>query len=106
MLENFHPTICKTNTLNNKPKSPRINATDPDVLIKLFGKRLPVPSPKPQDSRIQVTLDADTFVRLWIKQGTTATEIKRAILYKLGVDADPIYFYFYHENGRQSCKQC
>ncbi|CAO3613261.1 unnamed protein product [Mucor fragilis] len=104
MLENFHPTICKTNTLNNKPKSPRINATDPDVLIKLFGKRLPVPSPKPQDSRIQVTLDADTFVRLWIKQGTTATEIKRAILYKLGVDADPIYFYFYHENGRQSSK--
>ncbi|KAL9550173.1 hypothetical protein PS6_005697 [Mucor atramentarius] len=104
MLENFHPTICKTNTLYNKPKSPRINATDPDVLIKLFGKRLPVPSLKPQDSRIQVTLDADTFVRLWIKQDATATEIKRAILYKLCVDADPIYFYFYHENGRQSSK--
>lgn len=105
MLENFHPTISKTNTLNNKPKSPRINATDPDVLIKLFGKRLPVPSPRPQDSRIQVTLDADTFVRLWIKHDTTATEIKRSILHKLCVGADPIYFYFYHENGRQSCKQ-
>ncbi|KAL9538821.1 hypothetical protein MBANPS3_010648 [Mucor bainieri] len=104
MLENFHPIISKSNTLSNKPKSPRINATDPDVLIKLFGKRLPVPSPKPQDSRIQVTLDADTFVRLWIKQDASATDIKRSILYKLCVDADPIYFYFYHENGRQSSK--
>ncbi|CEP18886.1 hypothetical protein [Parasitella parasitica] len=101
MLENYHPTICKT---SSKPKSPRINATDPDILIKLFGKRLPVPTPKPQNSRIQVTLDADTFVRLWIKQDSSAVDIKRSILYKLSINADPIYFYFYHENGRQPSK--
>ncbi|KAI8643959.1 kinase-like domain-containing protein [Parasitella parasitica] len=102
MLENFHPTLCKISS--GKPRSPRVKAADPDILLKLFGKRLPVPTLKPQNSRIQVTLDADTFVRLWIRQDSSAADIKRSILHKLSISADHIYFYFYHENGRQSSK--
>ncbi|KAI8981630.1 hypothetical protein BDF20DRAFT_862236 [Mycotypha africana] len=112
MLENFHPTTNLNATSahhhshhhhhsnhKNKPKSPRaINATDPEILSKLFGKRLPVP----QDRRIQVTLDADTFIRLWISYTSNAIDIKRAVLKKLSIDAEPSYFHFFHENGLNS----
>jgi hypothetical protein len=101
ILEAFHP-INNINSHSLKPKSPRINATDPEILSKLFGKRLPIP--QPQDRRIQVTLDADTFIRLWIRFSSTAFEIKKAVLFKLNVDAEPNYFLFYHENGHQSSK--
>lgn len=95
MLENFHPTILTIpNTPRNTLKSPRINAQDPDIINKLMGKRLPV--------RIQVTLDADTFIRLWINNPIHPLDIKRSILSKLSIEADPAYFLFYHENGPKS----
>ncbi|KAI9475750.1 MAG: hypothetical protein EXX96DRAFT_601658 [Benjaminiella poitrasii] len=97
LLEHFHPTLSK------KPKSPRVNASDPEILSKLFGKRLPVPQQQQQpDHRIQVTLDADTFIRLWIQHTSNAFDIKRAVLSKLSIEADPNYFLFYHENGPQA----
>ncbi|KAI8331274.1 kinase-like domain-containing protein [Choanephora cucurbitarum] len=93
ILESFQPTIL--NPLVSK--SPRLNATNPAILSKLFGKRLPVPN---RERRIQVTLDADTFIRLWVDSTGTADEIKRAILHKLNVEAEPTYFLFFHENAQ------
>lgn len=84
------------------PTSPRINPSDPEILSKLLGKRVPLQHALTQDRRIQVTLDADTFIKLWIKESSDALTIKHAVLQKLSIDADPSYFYFYHENGVQS----
>lgn len=103
MLEAFQPTI-KSNSPTSAT-SPRINANDPEILSKLFGKRLPLPSTISKDRRIQVTLDADTFIRLWIKHSSDAIDIKHAVLFKLSIEADPSYFLFYHENGIQSSKK-
>lgn len=96
MLEAFQPTL--------KSNSPRMNGCEPDIFSKLFGKRLPIPTRISKDRRIQVTMDTDTFIRLWIKQSSDATDIKYAVLYKLAIDAEPSYFLFYHENGIQSSK--
>lgn len=96
MLEAFQPTL--------KSNSPRMNGCEPDIFSKLFGKRLPIPTCISKDRRIQVTLDTDTFIRLWIKQSSDALDIKYAVLYKLAIDAEPSYFLFYHENGIQSSK--
>ncbi|KAI7903154.1 kinase-like domain-containing protein [Cokeromyces recurvatus] len=101
LLENFNPSSTTLYLSSKRPKSSRINVTDPEVLSKLFGKRLPI-SQQPQDHRIQVTLDADTFIRLWIKHPSNALDIKHAVLFKLNIDADPNYFLFYHENGPQA----
>ncbi|KAG2231320.1 hypothetical protein INT48_001256 [Thamnidium elegans] len=60
MLEAFQPTL--------NSNSPRMNGSEPDIFSKLFGKRLPIPTCISEDRRIQVTLDTDTFIRLWIKQ--------------------------------------
>ncbi|CAO3656635.1 unnamed protein product [Mucor hiemalis] len=100
MLEAFQPTLKASSPTSTT--SPRINANDPEILSKLFGKRLPLPTSISQDRRIQVTLDADTFIRLWIKHSSNAADIKHAVLYKLVIEADPSYFLFYHENGIQS----
>lgn len=104
MLEAFQPTLKASSptSATTLTTSPRINANDPEILSKLFGKRLPLPTSISQDRRIQVTLDADTFIRLWIKHSSTAADIKHAVLYKLVIEADPSYFLFYHENGIQS----
>ena len=102
ILESFQPTqsIMMSNPLLSA-KSPRLNATNPAILSKLFGKRLPVPN---RERRIQVTLDADTFIRLWVDSTGSAAEIKRAILHKLNVEAEPNYFLFFHENGPHASK--
>ncbi|KAI9344460.1 hypothetical protein BD770DRAFT_447157 [Pilaira anomala] len=98
MLEAFQPTLK-----SNKSHSPRIHANDnTNILSKLFGKRLPLPTCISEDRRIQVTLDADTFIRLWIKKNSNSLDIKYAVLYKLAIEAEPDYFLFYHENGLQS----
>lgn len=98
MLEAFQPTLK-----SNKSHSPRIHANDnTNILSKLFGKRLPLPTCISEDRRIQVTLDADTFIRLWIKKNSNSLDIKYAVLYKLAIEAEPDYFLFYHENGVQS----
>jgi hypothetical protein len=103
MLEAFQPTL-KTRNGSISSTSSRINASDPDIFSKLLGKRLSLPTSLSQDKRIQVTLDADTFIRLWIKHRSNSLDIKHAVLYKLAIDADPDYFLFFHENGRQSSK--
>ncbi|KAI8382918.1 kinase-like domain-containing protein [Blakeslea trispora] len=102
ILESFQPTqsmMVSTSSPLLSAKSPRFNATNPAILSKLFGKRLPVPN---QERRIQVTLDADTFIRLWVDSAASASEIKRAILNKLSVEAEPNYFLFFHENGPEA----
>ncbi|CEI92016.1 hypothetical protein RMCBS344292_06291 [Rhizopus microsporus] len=100
ILEAFQPSILHMKT--KSPTSPRINPSDPEILSKLLGKRVPLQHALTQDRRIQVTLDADTFIKLWIKESSDALTIKHAVLQKLSIDADPSYFYFYHENGVQS----
>jgi hypothetical protein len=101
LLQNFNPTISLA-------KTPTTGTTTD--LSKLIGKRIPLPKVLSQDRRIQVTLDADTFIRLWINQSSNAFDIKYAVLYKLSIlvqdnNADPTnYFLFYHENGIQSSK--
>ncbi|KAI8090997.1 kinase-like domain-containing protein [Gilbertella persicaria] len=98
LLASFQPTMMMMQNNRTAPKNPRINATNPEILSKLFGKRLPVPN---RERRIQVTLDADTFIRLWIDP-THVIDIKRAILHKLNIEAELNYFLFFHENGPQS----
>lgn len=99
LLQDFQPAI----------KTPIITASNGITtdLSKLIGKRIPLPKMLSEDRRIQVTLDADTFIRLWIKQASNALDIKYAVLYKLSILIDNIldptsYFFFYHENGIQS----
>ncbi|KAI7888955.1 kinase-like domain-containing protein [Mucor mucedo] len=101
MLEAFQPTLKQRND-SICSSSSRITVSNPDIFSRLLGKRLSLPTTLSQDRRIQVTLDADTFIRLWIKHLSNSLDIKLAVLYKLAVHADPDYFLFYHENGRQS----
>ncbi|KAG1147023.1 hypothetical protein G6F37_011854 [Rhizopus arrhizus] len=100
MLEAFQPNLRPIKSKN--PISPRISANDPEILSKLLGKRVPVQHALTQGRRIQVTMDTDMFIRLWIKEFSDANSIKLAILQKLSIDVDPSYFLYYHENGIQS----
>ncbi|KAG1621894.1 hypothetical protein G6F46_001272 [Rhizopus delemar] len=100
MLEAFQPNLRPIKSKH--PISPRISANDPEILSKLLGKRVPLQHTLTQGRRIQVTMDADMFIRLWIKEWSDANSIKLAILQKLSIDVDPSYFLYYHENGIQS----
>ncbi|CAO3678438.1 unnamed protein product [Rhizopus stolonifer] len=100
MIEAFQPHIRHMKTKSST--NPRISANDPEILSKLLGKRVPLQHALTQDRRIQVTMDTDMFIRLWIKESSDALTIKRAILQKLSIDVDPSYFLYYHENGIQS----
>lgn len=102
MIEAFQPHIRHMKTKSST--NPRISANDPEILSKLLGKRVPLQHALTQDRRIQVTMDTDMFIRLWIKESSDALTIKRAILQKLSIDVDPSYFLYYHENGIQSSK--
>ncbi|KAI9269350.1 hypothetical protein BY458DRAFT_533719 [Sporodiniella umbellata] len=100
IIEAFQPHMRPTKSKNLI--NPRISANDPEILSKLLGKRVPIQYALTHDRRIQVTMDADMFIRLWIKESSDALAIKQGILQKLSIDVDPSYFLYYHENGIQS----
>jgi hypothetical protein len=101
ILEAFQPTIRPYKGAS--PTSPAISLSNPDTLSKLLGKRLPVQEPRrlfQENNHIQVTIDAETFSRLWLKNLNDAQQVRVAILHRLGIQGESNYFEFIHENGR------
>ncbi|KAI8997661.1 kinase-like domain-containing protein [Pilobolus umbonatus] len=101
ILEAFSPTIAYR---KRSKSSPRFNSNDSELLDRLFGKKLHIhniqhPRTIQNDCKIQVTMDTETYIKLWIQRPSNAFDIKRAVLQKLSIDAEVNYFLFYHENG-------